>query len=535
MKNRYIILSFTLLASLSSSAQNSFPRDWHVLDYQTDHVYGISVEKAYQELLKGKTSKTVVVAVLDSGIDTLHEDLKPVLWHNPHEINNGLDNDRNGYKEDVYGWNFIGNSKDANKNLVKDSQEDQRVYFKYKERFSVIKSTNQLKKSERALYNLWLQSKKSIQRNLDKKLAFYVNWFKEYKVCNSFFSKELVKAEYTVSDIYNYQATNPEGKEMKIKYLNLLKGAQLSYNNNQVYILASRSYNNTKANVKFPEIAPQNLRDDITGDDYSNLKDCRYGNNNVRAEKCVHGTHVAGIIGAMRNNGIGMDGIADNVKIMTVRVAPDGDEHDKDVALGIRYAVDNGAQIINISIGKTISPERKWVEDAIRYAEKKDVLIVKASGNEGVDIDSLMMFPTAFYRNGKRASNVITVGANTPNQETNGLIAPFSNYGKSSVDVFAPGFKIYSTVQGINTYEAMNGTSMAAPVVTGLAALIKSYFPKLSAVQIKQIIEKSAVKIETPVNKPGTDEQISMSRLCRTGGIVNAYNAIKLAEITTKR
>lgn len=530
MRNKLIILSLILMGGLGAKAQTTISRDWHMLDYQKDHVYGISVEKTYQELLKGKTSKTVIVAVLDSGIDTLHEDLKSVLWHNPLEKNNGLDNDKNGYKEDVYGWNFIGNSKDANKNLVTDSQEDQRIYFKYKERFSVIKSTNQLKKNERALYDLWLQSKKSIQRNMDKKMAFYVNWFKEYKVCNSFFSKELGKTEYAVSDVCNYQATNSEGKEMKIKFLNLLKGAQLSYNNNQVYILASRSYNNTKANVTFPEIAPENFRDVITGDDYINLKDCLYGNNNVRAEKCVHGTHVAGIIGAMRNNGIGMDGIADNVKIMAVRVAPDGDEHDKDVALGIRYAVDNGAQIINISIGKTISPERKWVEDAIRYAEKKNVLIVKAAGNEGADIDSLMMFPTAFYMNGKKASNVITVGANTPNQETNGLIAPFSNYGKRSVDVFAPGFKIYSTVQGINTYEDMNGTSMAAPVVTGIAALIKSYFPRLTAKQIKQVIELSVIKINDPVSKPGTDEKVSMSELCRTGGIVNAYEAIKLAE-----
>ena len=243
----------------------------------------------------------------------------------------------------------------------------------------------------------------------------------------------------------------------------------------------------------------------------------------------MHGTHCAGIIGAVRNNGKGMDGIADNVRIMAVRAVPDGDEHDKDIANAIRYAVDNGAQIISMSFGKDFSPEKEWVDDAFRYAASKNVLIVHAAGNDSKNVDTTYNFPNPFYINGKgRADNVITVGA-SGDLKNGGLTASFSNYGKKEVDVFAPGVNIYSTLPGGNNYGNLSGTSMACPVVAGTAALLLEYYPNLTAVQLKEAIEKSAVIPKEKVNNPETKEKVSLSDLSKTGGFLNAYEAMKYA------
>lgn len=245
----------------------------------------------------------------------------------------------------------------------------------------------------------------------------------------------------------------------------------------------------------------------------------------------MHGTHVSGIIGASRKNGLGMDGIADNVKIMMIRAVPDGDEHDKDIALAIRYAVDNGAQVINMSFGKSYSPEKKWVDDAVRYAASKGVLMVHAAGNDAKDLDTSYNFPTPLFLDGTRPDNWITVGASGPKNDDkgNGLTASFSNYGKKEVDVFAPGVKIYSSVPGGNQYQSLAGTSMASPVVAGLAAFLLEYYPALSARQLKMIIEKSAVKLTDKVKTPGTGDEVTFSDISKSGGLVNAYEAIKLA------
>jgi subtilisin family serine protease len=246
----------------------------------------------------------------------------------------------------------------------------------------------------------------------------------------------------------------------------------------------------------------------------------------------THGTHVSGIIGAQRGNGIGIDGIADNVRIMAVRAVPDGDEYDKDVALAIRYAVDNGAKVINMSFGKGFSPEKQWVDEAVKYAETKDVLLVHAAGNDAEDIDKEENYPNPDLKTlNEQASNFITVGASSDPKIKSSLVAEFSNYGKNNVNVFAPGVKIYSTLPGGNTYGNQQGTSMAAPVVSGLAAVIRSYFPSLTAKQVKYSIEKSVIVTENPVAvvKPGSKEKVWISDLCTSGGIINAYNAIKIA------
>ena len=432
-----------LLVPFLGLAQNP-QQDWHLKSKDADKIYGTGVIKAYAELLKGKTPATVVVAVLDGGIDTLHEDLKANLWRNVNERPGNADVDGNGYKGDVLGWNFLGG---ATGQITVASTEQQRVYFKYKPQFENVKSAAELKKKDRQLYKDWL------------------------------FSKSLMKKGDTVPPV-DYRA----------KQVN---------------------------------------------DNYSDIKDRFYGNSNLMGDPYFHGTHVAGIIGAERGNGKGMDGIADAVKLMGIRVVPNGDEYDKDVALGIRYAVDNGAQIINMSFGKKLSPERKMVEDAIKYAEKKGVLLINAAGNDGVDVDSLPHYPTPFYMKGnKKFPNMITVGASGQTEAS--LIAPFSNYGDQTVDVFAPGVAVYATLPD-NKYQPLSGTSMATPVVAGVAALIKSYYPQLTAKQLKYIIEQSVTKIDFPVTKPKSKGQkVAMTELCKTGGIVNAYAALQMAAEMTK-
>jgi subtilisin family serine protease len=282
------------------------------------------------------------------------------------------------------------------------------------------------------------------------------------------------------------------------------------------------------------EKEPIRYRQDVVKDNYNDINDRFYGNNDLMGTDASHGTHVAGIIGASRQNKIGINGIANNVEIMTIRAVPDGDEHDKDIANAIRYAVDNGAWVVNMSFGKSFSPEKKWVDDAVKYAESKGVLLVHAAGNDSKNIDTEDNFPSRNfeYDTLKVFSNWINVGASGATETD--LAASFSNYGKREVNVFAPGVKIYSSIPGGNTYGDKDGTSMASPVVAGLAALILSYYPDLSAEQVKNIIEQSAMKPSTiSFTKPGTeDEQISLDQLSRTGGIVNAMDALKLASTT---
>jgi subtilisin family serine protease len=277
---------------------------------------------------------------------------------------------------------------------------------------------------------------------------------------------------------------------------------------------------------------------DIVGDNYEDVDQKIYGNNDVEGPDAAHGTHVAGIIAAVRDNEIGVQGIANNVRIMSVRAVPDGDERDKDVANAIRYAVDNGASIINMSFGKGFSWNKNVVDDAIRYAQKKDVLLVHASGNSNKNIDEEDNFPNDVYEKPKgflfckkkEAKTWLEVGALSWESGEN-MIAYFSNYGKKEVDVFAPGMAIYSTVPN-DSYQIMQGTSMASPVVTGIAAVLRSYFPKLKAEQVKEIIMQSADPIGTKVKVPGSDELVLLSEISKSGGIVNVYTAVSLASKT---
>ncbi|WP_018629288.1 S8 family peptidase [Niabella aurantiaca] len=524
------------LALLSSAflitgyGQSDVPKGWHLKDLKTDGYYGISVNKAYDFLRsKNKKSSSVIVGIIDSGIDTTHEDLRPVLWTNKGEIaGNGIDDDRNGYVDDVHGWNFIG-SRDGKENVTKDSYEAARVYWKLKDKYEG-KTVSEVPAAEQETFKTWQRAKKEVLKPDENGTddIFLERIFKMMKVGDEIIRIDLKKEKYTVKDLTDYRATTFNANQFKTFLTSISKDNNSDDISNKDLLENIEQDIEKMNNKKQP---PEPFRDEVVKDNYDDINDRYYGNNNVlvNEESAMHGTHVAGIVGAARNNDKGMDGVADNVQIMSIRAVPNGDEHDKDIALAIRYAADNGARVINMSFGKGFSPEKKWVDDAVKYAVTKGVLLVHAAGNDKQDNDTTFNFPSAYYLDKSRPATWITVGASGPDAKS-GLVANFSNYGKKEVDVFAPGVLIYSTLPGGDTYGNQQGTSMAAPVVTGLAALIMSYYPGLSAVQVKEIIERSVLKPDTKVTNPETRTEVPLSDLSVTGGIVNAYEAVKLAE-----
>lgn len=539
MKKVSLLVVLGVAVSTMVSAQTSVkdvPKGWHLLDLQKDGYYGIDVEKAYTELLKGKKSVPVVVAIIDSGVDTAHEDLKPVLWHNPKEIpGNGIDDDNNGYVDDVYGWNFLG-GKDG-RNVNKDSYEAARVYYKLKKKYGNITTADSAatpeQKEEMRLYRIVKDRIEGEAKEASMNVMFLKNIVEKMPWSDSILQASLKKSEYSWDDLQQFKPANDDERVAWITIKSLFQGFQANdLSNKKLLEITNEFYSGEKSKKDAVSQEPEDYRGEIVKDNYDDINDRYYGNSDVMAGTPMHGTHVAGIIGAVRNNGIGMNGVADNVKIMMIRAVPDGDEHDKDIANAIRYATDNGAKVVNMSFGKSLSPEKKWVDDAVKYAESKGVLLVHAAGNDGKDVDVNDNFPNANYNNdtATKASNWITVGA-SGDPVAGGLTASFSNYGKHQVDVFAPGVKIYSTLPGGNQYGNLQGTSMASPVVAGMAALLMSYFPNLTAQQVKSIIEKSSTRITNmKVKKPGTDDEVNMADLSTSGGIINAYAAVKMAE-----
>jgi cell wall-associated protease len=432
--------------------KNPIPKNWLEKDPVSDSLAGISLDKAYQ-LLKGRKSHTVIVAVIDNGVDLSHEDLKSIIWTNPKEIpGNGIDDDKNGYIDDVHGWNFRG----ANDGTIIENEQAgaTQYYFAWKSRFENTDSTRILPEDR----NAFLIYKKAKQ---------------------DYFDKQQTKDSAEIRYVYN-----------------------LDYHSSQFIFNDKEETDNHDYGSPYIHLSP-------------NLS---------------HGTHVAGIIGAQRNNGIGVNGIADNILIMPiVATTATGDERDKDIANAIFYAVNNGAKLINMSFSKSYSSDKKRVDSAVRYAEKNNVLIIHAAGNDGMNIDSPSNFhyPVVIFEDGKRAGNFMTVGWNRPLFDYR-LAHPYSDYGHMNVDLFAPGSDIYSTVPN-NAYDEKSGSSMSTPVVTGVAALLLSYFPSLSAQQVKDILLKSVFIPDQMVNMPKTKTPVPFKSLSVSGGIVNAYEAVKTA------
>ena len=519
----------------------SLPKDWFLRDPQADNLQGISVEKAYETILKGKPSRTIIVAVVDSGVDIDHEDLKDVIWTNTGEIaGNGLDDDKNGYADDVHGWNFIG-GKDGN--VDADTYELTREYARLKAKYEAADSKTIRKNKAEHAY--WLKIKEKFERlsayNKDilqkslQEFMLYSNLNETIAYCDSVAKSQLNTEEVTQSSLANFNATNDTllfvKNTLEKIFQNIEPGTILGEFQGE---LSAYLESLDKQVERYQTIVDKGYNPDydtrkIIGDNYSDSFEKYYGNKDVKGGDPTHGTHVAGIIAANRKNDIGMKGIADNVLIMPVRVVPNGDERDKDVANGIIYAVDNGAHIINMSFGKDYSPQKEAVDRAVKYAESKGVLLVHAAGNDGDNIDAESNYPSRFYSTKKESPVWIEVGASAWGTDEN-FVASFSNFGKRTVDFFAPGVEIYSTQPG-NQYKASQGTSFASPAVAGVAALLMSYYPHLTATQVRDILRQSSRKFDNlKVKRPDTQEDANFSDLSITGGIINAYEAVTLAE-----
>lgn len=485
-------------------------KHWGHLDLQKDTIPGMSVDRAYSELLKKKKGEKVIVAVIDSGIDLAHEDIQDVLWTNPGEKpGDGIDNDGNGYIDDIHGYNFLGES-------FNEQMEMARIL--------------RLKIGDKAY-------QQSAQSKLDEKLSEAKSALPQLKQIEALISmadermqKVLGKEFYSLSDLQRYQPKNGQEEQlvgMLTQVISMDGEVPLAIKNLQDGIKFYGDQVKYYLNVDFNGRTP-------VGDDPYDIAETNYGNGNpnIIAPDESHGSHVAGIIAATRNNKKGVDGVASNVQIMSIRAVPNGDEYDKDIALAIRYAADNGAKVINASFGKGFSPNSEWVYEALNYAASKDVLFVHAAGNDGIDLDSPEnpSFPND-HPNGSPAdfaNNYLTVGALTPLYGAD-MIAVFSNYGKENVDIFAPGDEIYSTMPD-DSYEFQGGTSMAAPAVTGLAAMIRSYFPSLTAVQVKKVILESGISPALKVQVGGPEGfEKNFSEISKSGKIANMYNALILA------
>lgn len=523
-----------------TTAVKEVPTDWFLRDPETDKVQGVSAEKVYSTLLKGKPSRTVIVAVIDSGIDIEHEDLRDNLWINEDEIpGNGMDDDNNGYVDDVYGWNFIG-GKDGN--VDADTYEVTREYVRLRPRYENMDEKNVSKKN-RAEFEYWKKVKEKYDRDLKFNKGQYEQYLQQYQMygnafmtihyCDSLLQKELGRP-VTKSSLASVEVRNDTIDFAKQTLSRILESVEGDVEVSLFLEELAGYIEQLKEGVEHYETAVEfgyNTEFDprsIVGDDPNNLDERHYGNNDVEGPDARHGTHVAGIIAANRNNDIGVKGIADNVRIMSIRAVPNGDERDKDIANAIRYAADNGAHIINMSFGKGFSPQKEAVDKAVKYAESKGVLMIHAAGNGSDDLDREANFPNKTYLSGGQSKTWLEIGASSWGADLD-MVGSFSNYGKKSVDLFAPGVEIYSTTPD-DTYESLQGTSMAAPATSAVAAILMSYFPDLNAEQVKDILKQSTRKFDgLKVAKPGSQEPVAFDQLSSSGGMVNAYEAVKLA------
>jgi subtilisin family serine protease len=523
-----MILVLTIKAQ-AQSANSNVPKNWHLLDPQQDSVQGLSVEKTYLTLLKDMPAREVLVAVVDSGIDIDHEDLKDVIWTNTKEIpNNGVDDDHNGHIDDVHGWNFIG-GKNGN---VKDDIDDLTLeYVRLGKKFEKVKD-GKVGKKDKADYGQFLKIKekyKALKENNAQELELYSKIYRNLKHSLDTLKKLLKSEKLKEEEVKSFESQDPNLLFAKGFLLMIFRnaGENTDLGESLQEVKERVDYLNTVVNYGYN--AEFDSRK-VIGDNYSDPYQKNYGNNDVIGPDATHGTHVAGIIGAIRNNNIGIQGIADHVKIMPVRCVPSsGDERDKDVANAIIYAVENGARIINMSFGKKFSPEKEAVDRAVKYAEQKGVLLIHAAGNDGDNIDAVKNFPTRFFLNGKEAKNWLEIGASAWGAGKE-FVADFSNYGKSSVSFFSPGVQLYSTTPQ-NTYKNESGTSMASPAAAGVAALLMSYFPELTSHDVKDILMKSTRKFDgLKVQEPGDKKEVAFSDLSISGGVINAYEAVKMAQ-----
>jgi cell wall-associated protease len=534
---RFTVMAACVALGTSLMAQSAkAPENWFVLDQTKDNVNGTGANEAIARMkAKGKKGQTVIVAVLDSGVEVDHPDLKDVMWVNPGEIaGNGKDDDGNGYIDDIHGWNFIG-GKDG-RNVDHDSYEITREYARLTKRFKGTDPKNLYgdAKKEYEYYTGIKEAYESKRTELEDQKKQVDEFFGKIDDAFVRVQKATGLKVITADDLGKVQAGSNEELAAAVTTLQKVFAQGITQESLPEQKEEASKYFSGGLNYGYnTEFNPR----EIVGDRYDDLTDRNYGNNDYEGPDAFHGTHVAGIIAAKRGNGAGIDGVADNVRIMTVRCVPDGDERDKDVANAIYYAVDNGASIINMSFGKGYSPNKAYVDAAMKYAADHDVLLVHAAGNDSENNDTDPNFPNDMYsapvkaglfKKEKNVSTWMEIGALSFKKDDR-RVANFSNYGKKNVDLFSPGVQIYSTVPDAK-YGNAQGTSMAAPAAAGVAAILRSYYPELSATQVKEVMETSVIKQDGEVYKPGTTEKVKFSELCVSGGTVSAPAAVEAAE-----
>ena len=531
---------FILTISLYSCYLFAWGQDtkfWHWKDLEKDGVHGVSLFKAQQLLTDLKLKPTpIIIAVLDGGIDTAHLQIKPQLWKNPKEIpGNALDDDKNGYIDDVHGWNFLGNAAGANIN--KASDEKSRIYHRFKNEFKQdkIDSVSWDAKKKQDFYT-WQQAAAEIVFSEDDaaNLSFIKMARNAVVKMGLILIKEIEDTNFTTEQLETYQPIGKLTADTKISYLRTMQalGIDRIIGHHSIVEDLNEYISGKDQSAISIDTPPEDLRKKITQDQYENFKDQYYGNNNITGPNAKHGTHVAGLAAGIVDTTFTKSNFSNPIQIMGVRVVPDGDEYDKDVALGIRYAVNNGAKIINMSFGKSFSPEQPWVDSAIRYAASKDVLIIHSAGNESYDLNNKSVYPSPYSNVFKdKASNMITVGASSDPVIAESILTDFSNYGNKIVDVLSPGKKIYSSLPN-QQYGFLDGTSMSAPILSHIAALVRAYFPRLSATEVKAILLQSNWKPNDPNTLfpiPQKDQSKKLNDISAEGGIINAALSIQNA------
>lgn len=512
---------------LNETSKKDFIK-WYYKDINSDSIPGISLEKAYATILNNKKGNPVIVAFLDSAMDINNKSLSNNIWINSNEIsNNNIDDDSNGYIDDINGWNFLGNYK--GENIIHANYEYIRIVRFYNPFFE-NKTEENLNYEDLTNFNNYKKAKIKYDKatDLGRRKYFYAkDILKKDNEAKDALSSYFIDKEYNIDELIKIDTIGNGLKRHVDQLKSLLEYNQPEEETKQEFNEIEIDYTK-RLNIEYNER-------ELIGDNPNDINDTNYGNNNISSnlDFYTHGTRVSSIVTENVNENISIN----NIKIMPICISPFGDEHDKDIAIGISYAVDNGAKIINMSFGKEFSMYPEWVHNAFKYAEKHNVLIVSSCGNSGINLNEVNdYFPNDNFDNGKEVTdNFLLVGASkkTVNKD---LKASYSNYGNIDVDIFAPGYEIFTSYPN-NETKLDGGTSLSSALTSKVAALIFSYYPNLTASQVKHIIMDSGVKYTIPVNTPTKDDKNKMTpfnELSKSGKIVNAYNALIMADSISK-
>lgn len=563
MKKYLLVLVFSIAVSFTyaqlihdgAQGQKQSDMDWYNCSFDKDSVYGAEVNRAYEFLKKKKIKKRPIVALIGFGMDVEHEDLKENIWINPKEKNNGKDNDKNGLVGDINGWNFLGGKDGAVMEMT--MSEGDREFFrlehkKYgnylfdgKDYFKMIdgKKTKVEAPANLDEYHYYRDVIVHESRvagayggqQLSYLILAYAHQF-DKMMRERFPNKELTQEDFGIC----YDPKGPRDSLSEVAFMYMIMGFSVSKTSSWDVVYNSIKEGQqiklceTEYQQKLERFGSDN-RKGIVGDNYLDINDNKYGNNVLLTADASVGTMQAGVVAAKRDNGLGIDGIA-NADIMTLRVAgSSGDPYLKDMALAIRYAVDHNADIIVLPGQNTLYPEnqKKWISEALRYAEGKGVLVMVPTSEYAVDLSKDTFFPNRWMAGGKELTNLMVVASS----DKSGNPSMSSNYGKKEVDLYAPGIDIYTTYTG-DTYQTGKGAGLAVATTAGVAALIKSYYPHLTGSQIRDLLLKNVtpradVEVEKGIRLASGQQSQDLflfGDLCLSGGILNAYQAVVAAD-----